>query len=71
MEGEPVSSLTGARGGKRSERVCSREERKRRKTRGVVEEGPAGQQRHPDCSSESSVSHGITSELLLLMTASS
>ncbi|XP_070844269.1 echinoderm microtubule-associated protein-like 1 isoform X2 [Chaetodon trifascialis] len=56
MEGEPAY-LTGARGGKRSERVCSREERKRRKTTGVVEEGPTGQQRHPDCSSASSVSH--------------
>ncbi|XP_031722113.1 echinoderm microtubule-associated protein-like 1 isoform X2 [Anarrhichthys ocellatus] len=56
MEGEPAC-LTGAGGGKRSERLCSREERKRRKTSGVVEEGPTGQQRPPDCSSESSVSH--------------
>ncbi|XP_051263977.1 echinoderm microtubule-associated protein-like 1 isoform X2 [Dicentrarchus labrax] len=56
MEGEPAC-LTGTRGGKRSERVCSREERKRRKTSGVVEEGPTGQQRHPDSSSVSSVSH--------------
>ncbi|KAF1376420.1 hypothetical protein PFLUV_G00211320 [Perca fluviatilis] len=57
MEGEPAY-LTGARGGKRSERVCcSREERKRRKTSGVVEEGPTGQQRNPDYSSVSSVSH--------------
>lgn len=58
MEGEPACP-TGARGGKRSERVCLREERKRRKTSGVVEEGPTGQQRHPDCSSVSSASHGI------------
>ncbi|KAG7240257.1 hypothetical protein INR49_027068 [Caranx melampygus] len=53
MEGEP----TYLRGGKRGERVCSREERKRRKTSGVLVEGPAGQQRHHDCSSSSSVSH--------------
>ncbi|KAK9531784.1 hypothetical protein VZT92_011189 [Zoarces viviparus] len=50
MEGEPAC-LTGAGGGKRSERLCSPEERKRRKTSGVVEDRP------PDCSSESSVSH--------------
>ncbi|XP_018551704.1 echinoderm microtubule-associated protein-like 1 isoform X2 [Lates calcarifer] len=56
MEGEPAY-LTGAKGGKRSERVCSREERKRRKTSGAVLEGLAGQQRHPDCSSASSASH--------------
>ncbi|XP_049914133.1 echinoderm microtubule-associated protein-like 4 isoform X1 [Epinephelus moara] len=56
MEGEPAY-LTGARGGKRGERVCSREERKRRKTSGAVDEGPIGQQKHPDCSSASSVSH--------------
>ncbi|XP_044026198.1 echinoderm microtubule-associated protein-like 1 isoform X1 [Siniperca chuatsi] len=53
MEGEQAH-LTGARGGKRSERVCSREERK---TSGVVEEGPPGQQRHPGYSSVSRVSH--------------
>ncbi|XP_034755833.1 echinoderm microtubule-associated protein-like 1 isoform X2 [Etheostoma cragini] len=57
MEGEPAH-LTGARGGKRSERACcSQEERKRRKTSRVVEEGPTGQQRNPNCSSVSSVSH--------------
>ncbi|KAA8583385.1 hypothetical protein FQN60_015931 [Etheostoma spectabile] len=57
MEGEPAC-LTGARGGKRSERACcSREERKRRKTSRVVEEGPTGQQRDPNYSSVSSVSH--------------
>lgn len=58
MEGE-LAYLTGARGGKRSERVCSREERKRRKTSGVVEEGPSSHQRHPDSSSVSGVSRGI------------
>ncbi|XP_031166409.1 echinoderm microtubule-associated protein-like 1 isoform X2 [Sander lucioperca] len=57
MEGEPAY-LTGARGGKRSERVCcSREERKRRKTSVVVKEGPTGQQKNPDNSSVSIVSH--------------
>ncbi|XP_030577785.1 echinoderm microtubule-associated protein-like 1 isoform X2 [Archocentrus centrarchus] len=56
MEGEPAC-LTGARGGKRTEKVCSREERKKRKKSGVVEEGPTGLQRHRDCSSASSVSH--------------
>ncbi|KAK2856444.1 hypothetical protein Q5P01_005179 [Channa striata] len=56
MEGE-MAYLTGARGGKRTERVCSREERKRRKTFGVVEEGSSYQQRHPDHSSVSSVAH--------------
>ncbi|XP_071334931.1 echinoderm microtubule-associated protein-like 1 isoform X2 [Trachinotus anak] len=56
MEGEPAFP-SGARGGNRTERVCSREERKRRKTSGAVVEGPASQQRHPDCSSVSSVSH--------------
>ncbi|XP_067338774.1 echinoderm microtubule-associated protein-like 1 isoform X1 [Channa argus] len=56
MEGE-LAYLTGARGGKRTERVCSREERKRRKTFGVVEEGSSYQQRHPDPSSVSRVSH--------------
>lgn len=64
MEGE-LAYVTGAKGGKRSERLCSREERKRRKTSGVVEEGPSGQQRHPDCSSGSSVSHGIPFPLQL------
>lgn len=56
MEGEPACP-TGAKGGKRNERVCSREERKRRKTSGVTaEEVQAGQQRQS--SSASSVSHG-------------
>ncbi|KAM6992273.1 uncharacterized protein LKV04_008329 isoform 2-T2 [Tautogolabrus adspersus] len=56
MEGEPTH-LSGARGGKRTERVCSREERKRRKTF-VVEEGQtSGQQKLSECSSGSSVSH--------------
>ncbi|XP_060908417.1 echinoderm microtubule-associated protein-like 1 isoform X2 [Labrus mixtus] len=56
MEGEPTH-VSGARGGKRSERLCSREERKRRKTF-VVEEGQtSGQQKLPECSSGSSVSH--------------
>lgn len=56
MEGEPACP-TGAKGGKRNERVCSREERKRRKTSGVtVEEVHASQQRQS--SSTSSVSHG-------------
>ncbi|XP_035797548.2 echinoderm microtubule-associated protein-like 1 isoform X2 [Amphiprion ocellaris] len=50
MEGE---STHLARGGKRGERVCSREERKRRKTATAVEEG----QKLPDCSSASSTSH--------------
>ncbi|XP_067429042.1 uncharacterized protein [Thunnus thynnus] len=62
MEGEPAY-LTGIRGGKRSERVCSREERKRRKTSGAVEEGPPGQQRHSEHSSVSSVSHDLLFEL--------
>lgn len=54
MEGEPACP-TGAKGGNRNERVCSREERKRRKTSGVTVED-AGQQRQS--SSASSVSHG-------------
>ncbi|CAB1458687.1 unnamed protein product [Pleuronectes platessa] len=56
MEGDPAY-LSGARGGKR---VCSREERKRRKTSGAVAavvEGPSGQQRTPDPSQTSRVSH--------------
>lgn len=56
MEGE-AAGLSGAKGGKRTERVCSREERKRRKTSRLVEEGPAGQQRHPEQSPASSGSH--------------
>lgn len=57
MEGEQAR-LIGARGGTSTEKVCSREERKRRKKSGGVEEGPAGLQKHPDCSSASSISHG-------------
>ncbi|XP_023285766.1 echinoderm microtubule-associated protein-like 1 isoform X2 [Seriola lalandi dorsalis] len=53
MEGETAD----LRGGKGSERVCSREERKRRKTSGASVEGPAAQQRHHDGSSASSVFH--------------
>ncbi|XP_061563105.1 echinoderm microtubule-associated protein-like 1 isoform X2 [Cololabis saira] len=53
MEGEP-GRLSGARGGKRSERLCSREEKKRRKTHGPVE---TGCQRNPDVSAVSSTSH--------------
>ncbi|KAI9528139.1 hypothetical protein NQZ68_023119 [Dissostichus eleginoides] len=56
MEGEP-SYQTKAREGKRSERLCSREERNRRKTSGVMAEGPAAPQRPPASSSLSSVSH--------------
>lgn len=56
MEGEQAR-LMGARGGTRTEKVCSREERKRRKKSGGVEEGPAGLQKHRDCSSASSISH--------------
>lgn len=57
MEGEQAR-LIGARGGTSTEKVCSREERKRRKKSGGVEEVPAGLQKHPDCSSASSISHG-------------
>lgn len=54
MEGE------GAKGGKKNERLCLREERKRRKTTtGLVEEGPRGQHRHSDHSSVHGVVHGI------------
>ncbi|CAI5683315.1 unnamed protein product [Oreochromis niloticus] len=56
MEGEQAR-LMGARGGTRTEKVCSREERKRRKKSVGVEEGPAGLQKHRDCSSASSISH--------------
>lgn len=58
MEGD-AACPSGAKGGKRSERVCSREERKRRKTSAAVaaaEEVHAGQQRQ--LSSSSSASHG-------------
>ncbi|XP_068198914.1 echinoderm microtubule-associated protein-like 1 isoform X2 [Antennarius striatus] len=51
MEGQSTD-LTGA-GGQGSERVCSREERKKWKTSGMVEEGPSGQQKQPDSSSAS------------------
>ncbi|KAM8827101.1 uncharacterized protein ACB058_020153 isoform 2-T2 [Synchiropus picturatus] len=55
MEGEAAGRI-GAKGGKRNDGVCSREERKRRKTTGMVEEGV--QQRPLDSSSSvSSVSH--------------
>lgn len=57
MEGEQAR-LIGARGGTSTEKVCSQEERKRRKKSGGVEEVPAGLQKHPDCSSASSISHG-------------
>ncbi|KAM9704339.1 uncharacterized protein ACNS7B_002693 isoform 2-T2 [Menidia menidia] len=56
MEGEQ-GYLIGARGGKRGERVCSREEKKRRKTSGLVEYGSSGLPRKTDNSSVSSVSH--------------
>ncbi|XP_063324089.1 echinoderm microtubule-associated protein-like 1 isoform X1 [Pelmatolapia mariae] len=56
MEGEQAR-LMGARGATRTEKVCSREERKRRKKSGGVEEGPSGLQKHRDCSSASSISH--------------
>ncbi|CAN9507692.1 unnamed protein product [Ophioblennius macclurei] len=52
MEGEPAG-LCKAKGGKRTERVCSREERKRRKTSRPAEEGP----KNPELSSASSSSH--------------
>lgn len=58
MEGE-LAAPPGARGGKRSERLCSREERKRRKTSGVLGEGASGQQRLPEGSSAPCVSDGI------------
>ncbi|XP_026174602.1 echinoderm microtubule-associated protein-like 1 isoform X2 [Mastacembelus armatus] len=55
---EESAYMTGARGGKRSERLCVREERKRRKTSGLLEEGlTSSQQRHPDLSSARTVSH--------------
>ncbi|XP_063757687.1 uncharacterized protein LOC134876602 isoform X2 [Eleginops maclovinus] len=56
MEGEP-NYQTKAREGKKSERLCSQEERKRRKTSGVMAEGPVAPQRPPAFSSLSSVSH--------------
>lgn len=61
MEGD-AACPSGAKGAKRSERVCSREERKRRKTSATAaatveaEEVHAGQQRQR--SSSSSTSHG-------------
>lgn len=58
MEGD-AACPSGAKAGKRSERVCSREERKRRKTSAAAapaEEVHAGQQRQ--LSSSSSASHG-------------
>ncbi|KAM4522250.1 uncharacterized protein PAE49_002028 isoform 2-T2 [Odontesthes bonariensis] len=56
MEGEH-GNLIGARGGKRTERICSREEKKRRKTSGVEEDGSSCQQRKTDYTSVSSGSH--------------
>lgn len=59
MEGQPGAYPAGAKAGERSEKVCSREERKKRKTSGVAaEEAPAGQQRQRDSASGSSASQG-------------
>ncbi|XP_049613022.1 echinoderm microtubule-associated protein-like 1 isoform X1 [Syngnathus scovelli] len=55
-----MDGVSGSRGGlRRTERVCSRQERKRRNTAKVAEEGPAGPQRFPRdySSSTSSGSH--------------
>lgn len=54
MEGDPAYQS-----GTKGKRVCSREERKKRKTSGT-EEGPPGQQGRRESSSVSSASHGIT-----------
>lgn len=54
MDGEPAYQ-SAAQG----KRVCSREERKRRKSSGM-EEGPSGQQGRRGSSSVSSASHGIS-----------
>ncbi|XP_014899628.1 echinoderm microtubule-associated protein-like 1 isoform X1 [Poecilia latipinna] len=50
-------SLMGGRGVQRTERVCSREEKKRRRTSGLVEDRASGQQRYPSFSSASSSSY--------------
>lgn len=54
MEGDPA-----CQGGAKAKSMCSREERKRRKTSGV-EEGHADQQERRGSSSVSSASHGIS-----------
>ncbi|XP_012722158.2 echinoderm microtubule-associated protein-like 1 isoform X3 [Fundulus heteroclitus] len=49
--------LTGARGARRTERVCTREEKKRRKTTGLAEDSASGQTKYPCFSSASSSSY--------------
>ncbi|XP_027896314.1 echinoderm microtubule-associated protein-like 1 isoform X1 [Xiphophorus couchianus] len=52
-----MEAQQGGRGVQRTERVCSREEKKRRRTSGLVEDRASGQQRYPSFSSASSSSY--------------
>lgn len=54
MEAEPAHQSAA-----KEKKVCSREERKRRKT-SAMEEVPSGQPGHRGSSSVSSASHGIS-----------